>query len=93
MDLQDHQPDARTAIDDPLLSPRDICGALRISRTTLYRHVRAGKFPPPSIRFEAGSQAQTYRWRKSVVEEHLRSIEEAASGAPDAPAVPAVPAA
>lgn len=75
----------RTAIDDPLLSPRDVCDALRISRSTLYRHVKAGRFPPPSIRLEAGRQAQALRWRKSVVEAHLSGI-EAVSGAPAVPA-------
>ena len=38
----DLQRDARAAIDDPLLSPRDICDALRISRATLYRRLKAG---------------------------------------------------
>lgn len=74
MDLQS---DARAAIDDPLLSPRDICDALRISRATLYRRLKAGQFPQPSIRFAAQHQTQAYRWRKSVVEAHLRSIEAA----------------
>ena len=77
----DDLPRPRAAIDDPLLSPRDICDALGVSRATLYRYVRNGSFPQPSIKFPAGRQTQAYRWRKSVVEAYLSSLE----AAPDVP--------
>lgn len=47
--------------DIQLLSPKEVCSALGISRSTLDRHVKAGSLPEP-VRF-----GSTVRWRHNDI--------------------------
>jgi prophage regulatory protein len=49
------------------LDPRTVCALTTLSRTTLWRRVRDGKFPSP-VRISDGRVA----WPKAVVEQWLK---------------------
>ena len=56
---------ANTPDPKPLLTSRDVCRLLSISRTTLDRHVRRGFLPRP-IRIGRGKSA-IRRWRAAEI--------------------------
>lgn len=46
---------------------KDICETLKVDRSTIYRQVKAGKFPPP---IKIGKLA---RWEQSTLEQFLKN--------------------
>ena len=50
------------------LTTEEVCRLMGFSKVTLWRHVRAGKFPQP---VRAGRQI--LRWRGSVIEAYLEA--------------------
>lgn len=58
---------------DRILRPREVCRAIGLSRTTLWRRVRDGQFPKP-IRLGPNAVG----WRLSAVQEWIDGREEAA---------------
>lgn len=57
---------------DQILSPRQISQRLGLSKTTIWRLQRAGKFPAP-VRLSPGRVG----WRESVIDGWLRDREGA----------------
>ncbi|MYK69064.1 MAG: AlpA family transcriptional regulator [Gammaproteobacteria bacterium] len=57
---------------DRILRPREVCRAIGLSRTTLWRRVRDGQFPKP---LRQGPNA--VGWRASAIDEWLDSREAA----------------
>lgn len=55
-----------------LLSPREICTMLRITRRTLTRWIAIGDFPSPTIR----CNSRVFRWRWQDVEAVLKLKEQ-----------------
>ncbi len=51
---------------DPMLRPREVAERTGLSRTTIWRRVRAGKFPSPVILGE-----QAIGWPNSVITDWL----------------------
>ena len=51
---------------DPMLRPREVAERTGLSRVTIWRRVRAGKFPPPVILGE-----QAIGWPNSVITDWL----------------------
>src|SRR4051812_23949740 len=47
---------------------KDLCDALRVSRSTLFAWIREGRIPPP-VKFGA----RTTRWRREVAEGLIRA--------------------
>ena len=54
---------AKAAAVDPLLTRREVEAEVGLSRSTIYRMIEAGTFPPPR-RISAG----TVRWPRSEIE-------------------------
>ncbi len=48
---------------DPLVTIQDMLQRLKISRTTLYRRVKSGRFPPPIKK-----NGRTLGWREQDLE-------------------------
>ncbi len=67
-----------------MFSPRDLMARWRVSRTTIWRKVRAGTLAPP---IEIGDNA--IRWTDKMVEDHEKSRPRRTYGAKDAPEVAA----
>ena len=59
--------------DSILLTVREVCELLRISRTSIHRMVKAGTFPPPV------HVGRSPRWRRDVVEDWSRPAPKAAA--------------
>lgn len=57
---------------DPIMRPRQVCRAIGLSRTTLWRRIRDGDFPRP---LRLGGNA--IGWRASVVAAYLDELEAA----------------
>jgi len=63
-------PDASKVVgDDQLLTLRDVCDLIRISRSTVYKRITEGTFPPP-IRLGTRTVRWQYidisRWRSDL---------------------------
>ena len=58
---------------DRILRPREVCRAIGLSRTTLWRKAKGGDFPAP-VRLGPNSIG----WRDSTVQEWLDNRESAA---------------
>ena len=56
--------------DLQLLKVRDVCDLTGLARSSVYRLVRAGRFPPP-IHISPSAP----RWRRAVIAAWLNSIE------------------
>ena len=56
-----------------LLNAKDVMAVLGVSRSTLHRLVKAGKFPPP---IKLGAQA---RWRPDDIESALEAARKPAA--------------
>lgn len=50
---------------EPLLTLNEVVNALRITRSSLYRWLEEGKFPPPVL------VGQHKRWRREDIEAYL----------------------
>jgi len=61
------RPDRRT--DDPIMKPLDVCAELSISRATLWRWLRAGKFPEPLM-----LSATRIGWPRSEVHRYKEGL-------------------
>ena len=53
---------------EEMLTTEEVCRLMKFSKITLWRHVRAGKFPQP---VRAGRQI--LRWRESSIEAYLEA--------------------
>ncbi len=53
---------------DKMLRPPEVVARTGLSRTTIWRHVQAGTFPPPHVLGE-----QSIGWPESVISEWLNS--------------------
>jgi len=62
---------AASILDDPLLTRAEVIGVLKVSRVLLWRLIKDGRFPAP---LKIGD---VERWRRSTIERHLSSLEEA----------------
>lgn len=60
------------------LTIQDVAKALRVHRDTILDWYTNGKFPRPVLLNPENGRSG--RWRASVVEEHLRMLEEKARG-------------
>ena len=56
-----------------LLTVKDVCKLLRLSRTRLYAHIAAGRLPKPLY-----LAPRTPRWRRAAIERWLAERERAA---------------
>lgn len=56
------KPQPLPPLDDPWLTPAEVCQRVCMSKPTLYRHLAAGAFPEP-VRFTA----RIVRWRASAI--------------------------
>ncbi len=66
-------------LDDPWLTPAEVCQRVCMSKATLYRHLAAGTFPPP-VRFTE----RIVRWRVSAIAAYEASrVAPVAEPAPD----------
>lgn len=52
------------AASEPLMTTEDVCTRFGVERTTIYRWVRAGRFPPP-LRL---AHTRLVRWRVEEVQ-------------------------
>lgn len=55
---------------ETLLSAKDVCKQLAISRTTLWRAVKDGRLPPPRKILEDGNN----RWSQAEIDEAVNSL-------------------
>ena len=63
----EHSPARKGALgSDPMLRPSEVMARTGLSRTTIWRHVRAGTFPPPT---ELG--VNSIGWPDSVISDWL----------------------
>ena len=53
---------------EEMLNTEEVCRLMGISKVTLWRHVRAGKFPSP-----VRTSTQILRWRGSEIEAYLEA--------------------
>ncbi len=51
-------------MQDRMLRPTEVMARTGLSRTTIWRRVRAGKFPPPAVLGE-----QSIGWPESIIDE------------------------
>ncbi len=63
----EHSPARKGALgSDPMLRPSEVMARTGLSRTTIWRHVRAGTFPPPT---ELGQNS--IGWPESLIRSWL----------------------
>ncbi len=60
--MGERKPQPLPPLDDPWLTPAEVCQRVCMSKPTLYRHLAAGAFPDP-VRFTA----RIVRWRASTI--------------------------
>ena len=53
---------------EEMLTAEEVCRLMGFSKVTLWRHVRAGKFPQP-----VRTGTQILRWRGSVIEAYFEA--------------------
>ena len=63
-------------MDTKILRVPEVLAAVGISRTTLWRRIKSGEFPPP-VRL-GGASAKIIGWRRADVERWIEELEAVA---------------